>query len=579
MRTLLGAAVAALFLLAACEKDPFDPATHIPKLDDPRTFDQGVKDLERLRDLRAIKPLGKAWRKWNKPSSALRAIITIAGTDDPDKKRTPNYDDALEFLIDAVDNYDPGFERSIDDATVACDALGKSQKPEAVDVLIRAATKTLSKQSPANRVRVAAIKALGRFKNNQRVVDTLIRILDTDPDTQLWQLNAAAALAIAETGTMDPKALDALAKAAFADARFYPMVRAGIIRMGKQAIPKALAIYQEKDPAIVEYAKEKKFAETAPGALGFKGALLLGDLRAVEHLGELTAGLKRDSKPIGIDPSSGAESPASTHTGILDALRHIGDPAAAPAVYEYMMGDKVDPFAKPMAIDVYSMLATDTKALDWLLSNVKDEKADLQLRLASAIAYGRLARTSAQQKILTDLATKYEADAKKYEEQMKSAKGADARWEAEQYKIIAEQMAGTCRESAARIEAIVKCDEQASDRSPDAVATCLAGHLSAPDVSMGKPGLPRAERALIELGKMGKKAQAAVPVLLEHVDSSERIVREGILLALPRMVDLPCKPCTERLKQVIKDQEKQTTLDLLNAETRVVMYWFSWAGS
>lgn len=586
-RSIFCVAVAALLTAAACEKDPFDPSTYYDKLNDPRTYDDAVRNLERLRDLKAVKPLGKAWRKWNKPSNALRAIITIAGTNDPEGaqygiKRTPNYDDALEFLVEAVETFDPGVERSIDDATVACDALGKSRKPEAIEVLVRAATKPVAKTSPANRVRVAAILALGKFKD-PRAVDTLIKILGADPETQLINLHGAAALALAETG--DPKALPALTKAAFLE-RIYPQVRAGITRVGKQSVPAMIKMFQEQDPEIQALAKQKDFAKVAPGAVSFKAALFLGDLRARDAVPVLLAELKKPPRTIFRDPN-GVDSFTTHHNGILDALRRIGDPSAAEPVYEYMIAKTTDDVAaRPLAIDVYSMLSTDTKALKFLLDIVKDDGAEPNTRGAAIIAYGRLGRTSAHKADLEAVMATYEAKAKKAEAEYNAAKAKkppddDAMDTAERTKLDATEMANAIKESTYRIDIAITCEEKAKpeDKTPDKIALCYANSLADKDVQIGKPGLPRAERALIELGKMGEKARAAVPVLLKYLDSSERIVREGILLALPRVAALPCPSCTDRCREVIEGQAKQTTLDQLNAETRVVYHWFMWAGT
>ena len=204
---LLGVCLTAL---PACEKDPNDPQTWIGKLDDRAELNQALRHLERMGDPVAIKPLGEAWKKLNKPSNVLRVMINLAGT--PDKSGKTHWGDALPYLIDAVENFDQAAARSIDDAVVACDALGRSGDPSVVPAMLSAAQKPLPKLHPGNQVRGACIRALGSFKD-PKVADVLIRILQTAPDKQPIQLNAAAALGLAESG--DARALPALVNAMY----------------------------------------------------------------------------------------------------------------------------------------------------------------------------------------------------------------------------------------------------------------------------------------------------------------------------------------------------------------------------
>jgi hypothetical protein len=569
---LVWVAAAVLFLAAACEKDPNDAATWIPKLNKTETLDEAVRNLERLKDLRAIKPLGEAWKKWNKPSKILRAMINIAQFNDPTGKqayikRVPDYKDALPYLIEAVETYDPSIQQSIDDAALAADHLGRSKDPQAIEVLVKTANKSMPKTSPANRVRAAAIRALGNFKD-QRAVDTLIKVLSADPEEQNVRLHAAAALALAETG--DPKGLPALAKAAFVGPIFN-QVRQGFSRSGKPAVATALEIYEGKQADVVAFAKEKDFAKIAPGAMTYKGALLLGDLRATEAAGKLAAGLKnKKNDPIGFDPQTGA--PYSfAHMGILDALKRIGDPKTADEVWEYFVAKDTEDFMKPLAIDTYSTLTTSTAHLDEIKKIIEDEEADAQLRFAAMFAWGRLGRTPAHLKEAKDMLARQEARGKALDEQIKKAGDSDTE-KLDNLKLINEQMVPLLKDTVARVEIAVECKEDAA---------CYAKALTAQDVAVGKPGLAKAERSLWELRKLGDKAAGVLDQLLSDavLGTSERIVREGVLLAITRVAPLPCKACQERFDKVLTSQENQTTLDLLTLETRIVYHYFLWAGT
>ena len=82
------------------------------------------------------------------------------------------------------------------------------------------------------------------------------------------------------------------------------------------------------------------------------------------------------------------------------------------------------------------------------------------------------------------------------------------------------------------------------------------------------------ERAMLELGKMGSKASSATPLLLDAVKSDDRIIRQSILLALPKVAGKTCKDCGAKLDAAIKAGEGKTTLGDLNFETQVLRSYF-----
>jgi len=499
----------------------------------------------------------------NHPSKVLRVIITIAKHPDEKTGKT-HFEAALPFLQEAVDGFDPGDERSIDDATVACDALGQAKDKDSVATLINAAQKAMPKLSPANRVRIAAVKALGQFKD-PRAVDVLIKVLSADPEQQRVQLHAAAALALAETG--DPKALPELTKALFIGP-ISSFVRRAISRVGRPAVPAMIALYQEKDPAILKMAEEKKWKEKAPGTMVYMGALVLGDLHAREAAKMLVDGLKAAPRVSYYD-KNGAPGP-STHMAILEALQYIGDPATAAPLYQFALDKATDDGVRPRAIDVYSWVATDTAALPQLLSYISDPDTEYDLKMVSIIAYGRIARTDADARPIDAMIRTWEGKVKAAEEKGKAAKTPLDKNAAEGERAQADGMKSTLQDTRYRIDIAIQCKQD---------AMCYVKAIGEKDVAVGKPGLPKAERALIELYKMGDKAKPALDPLLKFADSSERMIRQGVNLALPRVAPKPCKPCADRLHQVIENQASQTTLDALNAETRIVYHYFLWAGT
>jgi hypothetical protein len=86
------------------------------------------------------------------------------------------------------------------------------------------------------------------------------------------------------------------------------------------------------------------------------------------------------------------------------------------------------------------------------------------------------------------------------------------------------------------------------------------------------------ERAMLELGKLGAKAEGQTGKLLDAAKSNDRLTRQSILLALPKVAKLPCTSCEDKLDAAIKAGEGAATLGELNIETQMLRNYFSWAG-
>ncbi len=85
------------------------------------------------------------------------------------------------------------------------------------------------------------------------------------------------------------------------------------------------------------------------------------------------------------------------------------------------------------------------------------------------------------------------------------------------------------------------------------------------------------ERALLDVGKHGKAAAAQIPVLLEGVKSKDRLIRQSVLLALPKIAEKSDQTVIGALDAAIKAAQGDTTLADLNAETEVLRSYFSGA--
>jgi hypothetical protein len=88
----------------------------------------------------------------------------------------------------------------------------------------------------------------------------------------------------------------------------------------------------------------------------------------------------------------------------------------------------------------------------------------------------------------------------------------------------------------------------------------------------------QAERAMLELGKMGQAAGSQLTAMLDAATTDDRIVRQSILLALPKVAKLPCAECEQKLAAAVKAGEGKSTISDLNVETMILRNYFSWAG-
>lgn len=459
-------ALVSLSMLTGCPKDPYDAQTWIDKLDDRGSVERAITELSRLKDPKSIEPLGKTWRKHNRPSRILRVIIDIAGQhdkgtvpkDDPDYeykakskygafyKNGPYWDKAIPFLEDATNEFinDELKQQAIENAVLAIDALGRAKDANTVETLIKVANKKMPKKAPGQRVRLAALKALGSFGKDPRAVKTLIKVLERKPEEQRIELYAAAADALART--RNKMAVKPLIKAMFKMGAIYQFCRRALVAIGKASSNELLEIFRGKNKEMNAFAKENKFNVDckkkagwkskckAPSALQFKSATLLGDMAVKAAVPDLVKAL--DSKPMPSFFSARGDRGPPQHFAILDALRKIGDSSVAPDVWKFY--GKAEGWMKPLVIDVYSFLATDTsklKALEALVCKrvpgkgkkkgqkvCENAQMDQNLRMGGALAHARLVRSKADLDIHRFMMLRYKKEADKAETPAKKAK-------------------------------------------------------------------------------------------------------------------------------------------------------------
>jgi HEAT repeat protein len=615
-RLRFGAGVSAgLFLLtlAACPKDPYEADTWIDKLDDA-SASEVLKAVDRLADLqdpKAIAALGKVWEKHNRSARVLRVIIGLA--DQPANPQFPGgpfWTDAVPVLSRAVSEFKLGDSRSVEDAVVAADALGRAKDPSTAQVLIAAVNKThngkpLPITDVSQNVRIAAMRALGNFGSDDRSVETLVKVLRTDPlgeenrdnrDAQKAAALVRGAAANALGATRNPKALQPLITSMFEVQTIFPQVRGALTRLGPPAIPELIRVFKGEHPEVNKLATDNNFATdctrgegpstrcVAPGALQYKAAIVLGDLRAREAVPVLTAQLGRPSRTAFFE-AGGVPGPPD-HNGVLDALRQIGDPSSADAVLRYLQDPKTDDIVRPIAIDVYSMLTRDTKALGHLAAEMKNDAQEVEeIRRSAGLAYARLVSTREQLEPIDFMIARYAKEADKYEAKARSSSKEDDKDAAESQASGYRDLSTLFWQHKVRALIGIACQEDPSCyvRFLKLPAAALAAELKLPETATRKKEvvdsfrIAAQERALLELAKLGPKAASALPTLLELADSTERIIRQGVLLAMIQVAKKPCDECTKKLDEVIAGQEGQDRLSYLTADTKVVRNYFAGA--
>ena len=195
-------------------------------------------------------------------------------------------------------------------------------------------------------------------------------------------------------------------------------------------------------------------------------------------------------------------------------------------------------------------------------------------------------KTAADIKAATEAAKLVEEEFKaaKAVHKQKTAPFKQAEGAAKAYK----QFARMFQTHIARIEVAIRCKQDMNcyagtlKSNPDEAAkNCTAYIKDIKDWTKDeKLGLleGEVERAMLELGKMGQKATGLTDTLLDAAKSDDRLIRQSILLALPKVAKLPCGNCEAKLDAAIKAGEGKTTLGDLNLETTMLRNYFAWAG-
>lgn len=223
----------------------------------------------------------------------------------------------------------------------------------------------------------------------------------------------------------------------------------------------------------------------------------------------------------------------------------------------------------------------------------KFKKASDDAKTAALTAAKNASLKTEEIKAATDAAKKAEETYKEQKKKHREAVAPFKQLEADQkaYKGFARMF----QTHAARIEVAIRCQKKLEcfvgtlKETEEDAAKHLQGYIkdeNGKDEDLSKwtkdekLGLleGEVERAMLEVGKAGAGATQHTAALLDAVKSTDRLIRQSILLALPKIAKVPCESCESKLDDAIKAGEGKVTLGDLNLETTMLRNYFAWAG-
>jgi hypothetical protein len=615
---------------------PYQAKPWIAKLGDPRESERAVTELEQLGDASAIGALGEAWADQGKPVHMLQVIISLARpltpeeakarflTDYETSGRPARWDRALPFLIRALAEVDDANPRSVACAVKAADALGEARLPGGLDAVIEIARKPITRKLVV--AQIAAIRVLGKLPGEPTAGAALLEIIDRPPPSHpragkdqaqrraledsygLFLAGAGAAInAIGELRV--GSAARPLVLALYRTPELFTQVRRALVASGPSAEQALLKVLRGESAEVNQLFKDQRLdrycgdqGDAPPArchpvsARDFYAAAVLGDFYDPATVPDLLAALKRPAAPayyLDDQPS-----PNTQYHAVFDALRKIGAAEAAGPVRAMWLGVRARArqpalTTRILAIGAYPFVTRDGAGTDELGKIAADNTADDTLRQEAAAAFARLSRAPKDIDLLRRLAQKYlDASAAKTKRARQAAGPQKTR--AAVHKTLesaAKAYQGYARmfqthiariEIALRCQADLSCYAASLTQSPGEAAANNAKYIQdLPGWSEDeKRELAAAaiERAMLELGKQGTGASQLTGALLDAAGSEVRLIRQSILLALPKIAALPCASCEAALDAVIRAGEGKTALANLDLETAIVRNYFSWAG-
>jgi hypothetical protein len=361
--------------------------------------------------------------------STAAPVVAPSNTTGPTSAPTvapaaPANDEDLRALRE-IDDANP---RSVDKAQKAATALGEAGGARGIDELAALALRPPTKQLIS--AEVAAIRALGKRKQQPKAVDALIAVAarELPPRPLDHAMEDAYALALATAGAAvnalaeqgDPRATSTLVKLIYVAPELTSQLRRAFAAFGPEPVKQLVDVIDGKHAEVEALFKAKRLDQACDpqgncqplASRDFYAALVLGDLHAERAVPALLGALTRPPLPVYL--YDGELSPNTQYDAIFDALRKIGQAQTAPLVRKIWSDPKQPAALRSLAAATYGFVVPDTAGAEALWAIAADNSADDTLRTEAATAFARITSDKQHAARFTTLATKYiDASAKK----------------------------------------------------------------------------------------------------------------------------------------------------------------------
>ena len=590
----------------------------------PRSVDSAIKAAEALGEAKipeglevlielAHKPLTnklinaqvaalRAIGKYSGDSArAAAALIKLVDKEPPPHPRTAAAKDQNRAALDEA------YRRYLGATGAAINALAELRVPTAAKTLVIAMFRAPDLFSQIRRALVAS---------GPSAADELRKVLGgTHPEVNQLFKDKRLGLYCGDRNDAPPDQCQKVSARTF-----YPAVVLGDFYDAK-AVPELLEALKEP-PAPVFFADDQPSPNTQYNAI-FDALRKIGAADAAGPVHALWAGHGDAGKPAkaGGKPAGGGEADLNTKLLAINAYAYLArDDAGADELGKIAADNAADASLRQEAALAFARLANDAKDITVLQGlaqkyreayGKKRAEADGKPKAAADAADAEFEKAKKAVAAAAALSEKASRDPNKSVDEIKAAAAAATKAQDDfknvakkahrdavaPYKaadMLAKQYRGFQRlfeTHVARIEVAQRCKQDLAcyagtlKLTPDQAAANISRYVKeATDPKQwtadDRVGLQEAaiERAMLELGKRGAKASAYTETLLDAAKSDDRVVRQSILLALPKIAALPCKTCEAKLQAAIAAGAGKTSLADLNVETVMMRNYFGWAG-
>lgn len=494
----------------------------------------------------------------------------------------------------AIKAADPADPRSIEAAIKAIDLAVLGNKTAILPDLVALLARPVDKRLIA--AQVAAAAAIPKLRADVKAsVEALVPVLDRPfpkvgaNDEQLGLHLALAGAAVNALAKLeDPRAIVPTLRLIYRAPQLSQQARRAIVAYGPASIVEVKKLLRGQQVEINQLFKAEKLDQYCEGSgcqpvslREFYAAILAGDLYDPSLAEDLLALIKTPSQPAYV--YEGNPGPTQ-HEAAFEGLRKLANPATAPALLAMIKDRKTPLEDRRLAVYSYGFIAVDQKGTSELGRIAADNTADDDLRQAAADSLARLGVTLADLKVNEGLAKRYlDAAAKKTAEAAKLA-GRDKK-QVEQAAAAYVGFARMFQNHMARIELGIACKAEPRclvgvlDKTPAEVVARMKPYL--PDVDTWTAEDQQAlwvatvDRGLIDLSKRGTAKPEVLDKLLAHAGTTERVVRQAILIALAKAAPRPCPACVTKLDEVI-EADRTKSLGDLTIETTLVRNYLRW---